>query len=59
MRPDSAERARPRRAPSPSLDVALARLAAAPPRLTARPYPWRRAYDPALAIKAGYTERWA
>jgi hypothetical protein len=43
----------------PTLAVALAQLAAALPASPGRPHPWRRAYDPALAIKAGYTERWA
>jgi transposase len=46
-------RARPTR---PRLATALAHLAAA---LPPRPHPWRRAYDPARAIKAGYPERWA
>jgi hypothetical protein len=33
-------------------------VAAALPVLPARPHPWRRAYNPRLAINAGYTERW-
>ena len=55
----SADRAR-RRPPRPrtTLHAALTQLAAAvPPR--AKPHPWRRAYNERLAIKAGYTERWA
>jgi len=54
----SAQRPRPRRPAAPRLDTALAQLAAALPVLPARPHPWRRAYNPRLAIKAGYTERW-
>lgn len=52
----SADR-RPRRTPAPSLDTALAELAAAlPPRR--RPHPWRQAYNPRLAITAGHTTRY-
>jgi transposase len=54
----SAQRPRPRRPAAPRLDTALAQLAAALPVLPARPHPWRRAYNPRLAINAGYTERW-
>lgn len=54
----SVERHAARRPAPPRLDSALAQLAAALPAAPARPHPWRRAYDPALAIKAGYTERW-
>jgi transposase len=49
----SAQRRRPAR---PRLAPALAQLAVtlpAPPR----PHPWRRAYNPRLALKAGYPER--
>ena len=53
----SAQRRRPPRPAPPRLDTALAHLAAALPA-PSRPHPWRRAYDPRLAIKAGYTERW-
>ena len=42
----------PLRAAAPRLDTALAQLAAAFPVLPARPHPWRRAYNPRLAIKA-------
>jgi len=56
----SAERRSARRPAPPRLDAALAQLAAAlPVPAPRRPHPWRRAYDPRLAIKAGYTERWA
>ena len=54
----SAQRPRPRRPAAPRLATALAQLAAALPVLPARPHPWRRAYNPRLALKAGYTERW-
>ena len=49
----SAQRRRP--AP-PRLAPALAQLAAALPA-PRRPHPWRRAYNPRLAITAGYPER--
>lgn len=52
------ERRSSRRPPPPRLDTALAQLAAALPAST-RPHPWRRAYNLRLALKAGYTERWA
>jgi hypothetical protein len=51
---------RPRRAPRTArpLHAALNALATSvPPR--AKPHPWRRAYNERLAIKAGYTQRWA
>lgn len=51
---------RPRRASraAGTLQSALNRLAAAmPPHAT--PHPWRRAYNPRLAIQAGYPDRWA
>lgn len=54
----SAQRPRPHRPAPPRLDPALAQLAAALPA-SPRLHPWRRAYDPRLAIKAGYPERWA
>jgi transposase len=55
----SAQRPRQRRpAPPPRLDTALAQLAAALP-VRPRSHPWRRAYDPRLARKAGYPDRWA
>lgn len=50
---------RRRRPTPPRLGPALAQLAAALPSRPRRAHPWRRAYDPRLAIKAGYTERWA
>lgn len=54
----SAQRPRPRRPAPPSrLDTALAQLAAALPA-PPRSHPWRRAYNPRLAINAGYIERW-
>lgn len=53
----SAQR-RPRRPPAPPrLDTALAQLAAALPAPAHRRHPWRRSYDPRLAIKVGYPER--
>jgi transposase len=54
----SAQRPRPRRPAPPRLDTALTQLAAALPAPPPRPHPWRRAYNPRLAIKAGYTARW-
>src|SRR5262252_601967 len=57
----------PRRAPgvdrrrsrpqSPSLSSALNHLAAALPRSQAPRHPWRRAYNPHLAERAGYPQR--
>jgi hypothetical protein len=55
----SAERRSARRPMPPRLDAALAQLAAALPAPSPRPHPWRRAYDPRSAIKAGYPDRWA
>ena len=52
----SAQRPRPRRPAPPRLDTALAQLAGALPA-PPRPHPWRQAYNPRLAIKAGYPER--
>lgn len=52
----SAQRPRPRRPAPPRLDTALAQLAGALPA-PPRPHPWRRAYNPRLAIKAGHPER--
>jgi Helix-turn-helix domain len=43
--------------PSPSLRTALNHLAAALPPAPAPRHPWRRAYNPRLAERAGYTQR--
>ena len=54
----AADRARRPRGTPGTLQAALAHLAAAvPPRR--KTHPWRRAYNERLAIKAGYTDRWA
>ena len=50
----STERRRPSRSDAPRLTTALAHLAAALPASPRKPHPWRRGYNPLLALKAGY-----
>lgn len=56
LSPRSHPSAQRRRLAPPRLDTALAHLAAAVPT-PRRPHPWRRAYNPRLATKAGHPER--
>lgn len=53
---DDRPRVGPPHAPSASLRAALTHLAAALPAPSPRRHPWRRAYDPRLAARAGYPQ---